>query len=185
MKNSQQHPEKSKQLEIWVKLNLIHKIWGYFTKPESSRLFNAQQQLVFKEWVRPEGRCCLQTSSVSCCRSGKGHRQEMAQGMVRRNSPCPSTKYRWIAHWVLSPFLPWRYQLHLRTCFILTFPMSTLKRSVATAGELMGRWTPLGLSVNSCFRLLTSACLRLDTPRCLTKENLEGEMVHQLSTIHT
>lgn len=114
MKNSQQHPEKSKQLEIWVKLNLIHKIRGYFTKPESSRLFNAQQQLVFKEWVRPEGRCCLQTSSVSCCRSGKGHRQEMAQGMVRRNSPCPSTKYRWIAHWVLSPFLPWRYQLHLK-----------------------------------------------------------------------
>lgn len=105
----------------------------------------------------------------------------MTQVMVRRNSWCHSTKVQMSS--ALGSLSTSAMEIpntseDIFYSAILTFSMSTLKRSAVTAGELMGRWTPRGLSVNSYFMLLTSACLRLDAPRLLTKENLEGEMVH-------
>lgn len=129
----------------------------------------------------PEGRCYLQRPSVSCCKSEKGHRQEITQVMERRNSCCSSTKAEMSS--TLGSLCTSAMEMpstseYILYSAVLTFSMSILKRSAVTTGELMGRWTPMGLSVNFCFRVLTSACPRLDAPRCLTKENLEGEVIH-------
>lgn len=111
--------------EIWVKLNLVDKIWGHFTKAGlTSQTFwcPTTAGALKNERAPKEGAICRDALSLAA-EVGRDIGREWLKWWWEGIHAVTVLKYRWVAHWVLAPLLPWRYQTHLRTYFILQFSL--------------------------------------------------------------
>lgn len=108
-----------------------------------------------KKWMCNEGWCCLQRSCVSYCRSGRDIRSKRIkwwqEGVHSVTVGTDEQHPRGLGSLSTSAT-----EMPTSECIfaaILAFSVGTLNRSTVTAGELVGRWASLRVTINSLFQV--------------------------------